>query len=669
MRWIFRIIGALVAVVVLAIAALFVIPTDRIAKIATDQFTAATGRALTIGGDVRPTIYPILGVRMQDVTLANADWASSTPMVRADALAVGVQLAPLFSGSVQIEEISAIGARVLLERRADGIGNWVFDGMARKEPQDTATSEGAPNLPSDFSLASAVLQDANLIWSDAVTGTEIALSDVDLTVMLPSLAGKASVDAGVSYNGERVTLKGQVSNIAGLLSGSVQPVDMALKAAGASVDLAGRVGLAPIAADVMLGVGVPNLAPLMRLAGTSAPSLPGGLGSNIRFDGQLIYANSGPGAVYLRDATARLAGNTLRLEADLTLSDIPNLTAKITAGDLNLSAFTTGGDNSEPAVTGTGWPRDRIDVSGLAALNARLTLAANSVDLGLAKLGAVDTVITLDDRRLVAFLNQVSAYGGGLSGQAVVNGRGGLSVGGDLKLSNIALQPLLVDLADQDRLVGTANGSLRYLAVGNSVYQLMQTLSGDGDIAIGQGEILGLDLAGMLRNLDASYRGEGSKTVFNGITASVSMAAGIATNPDLKLDAPLITATGAGTVNIAAQTLQYRFTPVALTGGSGISVPVIAEGPWNDLSFRPDLQALIDQNLAAEREAAEAAVRAQAEEALKRELGVDTQATDGNIEQAVRNRVDQQADQLRNQVEQQLQNELGNALRGLLGGN
>ena len=668
MRWIFRILGAIVAVIVLAVASLFVIPTDRIAKIATDQFTAATGRALTIGGDVRPTIYPVLGVRMEDITLANADWASATPMVRADALAVGVQLAPLFSGSVQIEEVSAIGAQVLLERRADGTGNWVFSGMGGSAAASDTSSAGG-GLPSDFSLGRAVLQDANLTWRDAVSGQTIALSDVDLNVTLPSLAGQARLEGGLTYNGERVTLNGQVTNIAGLLAGTVQPVDMAVTAAGASVDLDGRVGLSPIAADVMLGVGVPNLAPVMRLAGASAPALPGGLGSNIRFDGQLIYASDGPGAVYLRGATARLAGNTLRLEADLALSQIPNLTAKIAAQDLDLSAFTTGGGGSEPAVSGTGWPRDRIDVSGLGAANATVTLTANSVDLGLAKLGAIDTVLTLDDRRLVAALNQVSAYGGGLTGQAVVNGRGGLSIGGDLRLSSIALQPLLIDLADQDRLIGTANGALRYLAVGNSVHDLMQTLSGAGNISIGQGEILGLDLAGMLRNFDASYRGEGSKTVFNGITASVSMDAGIATNNDLKLDAPLITATGAGSVNIGAQTLQYRFTPVALTGGAGISVPVIAEGPWNDLSFRPDLEGLINQNLAAEREAAEAAVRAQAEEALKRELGVDVEAADGNVEEAFRDRVDQQADELRDQVQEQLQNEVGNALRGLFGGN
>ena len=169
----------------------------------------------------------------------------------------------------------------------------------------------------------------------------------------------------------------------------------------------------------------------------------------------------------------------------------------------------------------------------------------------------------------------------------------------------------------------------------------------------------------MLRNLDASYRGEGSKTVFNTITASTSITNGLASNSDLIFDAPLISATGEGTIDIGNQSLAYRLTPVALTGGAGISVPVIIEGPWSDLSFRPDLEALVNQNLAAEREALEEQLRTRAQEALERELGVDVEGAGGNVEQAVRDRVDEQADELRNQVEDQLREGLGR----LLGGN
>ena len=80
MRWIFRIVGALVLVAVLAIAALFVIPAERIAALAGDQFERATGRSMTISGDVRPSIWPTLGVRAEGVVIGNPAWVEDGPL-------------------------------------------------------------------------------------------------------------------------------------------------------------------------------------------------------------------------------------------------------------------------------------------------------------------------------------------------------------------------------------------------------------------------------------------------------------------------------------------------------------------------------------------------------------------------------------------------------------
>ena len=50
MRWIVRIVLTLVAVAVVAFGLLLLLPADRIARIATDKFETATGRAMTAGG-------------------------------------------------------------------------------------------------------------------------------------------------------------------------------------------------------------------------------------------------------------------------------------------------------------------------------------------------------------------------------------------------------------------------------------------------------------------------------------------------------------------------------------------------------------------------------------------------------------------------------------------
>ena len=76
---------------------------------------------------------------------------------------------------------------------------------------------------------------------------------------------------------------------------------------------------------------------------------------------------------------------------------------------------------------------------------------------------------------------------------------------------------------------------------------------------------------------------------------------GIVTNNDLALKSPLLRVTGAGTVDQPRRTVTYRLDPkLAATlqgqGGAGnvggLDVPVIVEGRWDALSFRPDLEAL-----------------------------------------------------------------------------
>jgi hypothetical protein len=82
-----------------------------------------------------------------------------------------------------------------------------------------------------------------------------------------------------------------------------------------------------------------------------------------------------------------------------------------------------------------------------------------------------------------------------------MNGRGGLSVGGDLKVAHMAMQPLLMDLADYERLIAVGDLRLKFLGVGNTMDAIMRSLSGDGSFTLGQGEILGLDLADALNQI------------------------------------------------------------------------------------------------------------------------------------------------------------------------
>lgn len=171
----------------------------------------------------------------------------------------------------------------------------------------------------------------------------------------------------------------------------------------------------------------------------------------------------------------------------------------------------------------------------------------------------------------------------------------------------------------------------------------------------------------MLRTLDPNFVGEGQKTIFDGVAASFTIQDGTLRNDDLKLTAPYLTATGAGTVGLGAQVLDYRITPTALTkadGTGGVKVPLQITGPWSAPRFGLDLKALADQELAEERARLEAAAeeavekaRADLEARAQQELGI-APVEGESLEDAARRR-----------AEEALRDSATEALQGILGGN
>ncbi|MGL6210569.1 MAG: AsmA-like C-terminal region-containing protein, partial [Paracoccaceae bacterium] len=269
---------------------------------------------------------------------------------------------------------------------------------------------------------------------------------------------------------------------------------------------------------------------------------------------------------------------------------------------------------------------------------------------------------------------RVTAYQGTLAGQFVVNARKGLSVGGDLSLTDLAVQPLLADLAGYDRLIGTGNLQLKFLGVGASLDAIMHSLEGSGALSLGKGELRGLDIAGMITTLDSGYVGEGQKTIFDGITASFAIAGGLLTNDDLSLAAPLITATGKGAVDLGAQTLDYRLQPTLLTGDQeGITVPLLISGAWANPSVKLDLEGMAAERLAEEAAKLEAAARERAAEleAKARERAKELEAEARAKLEAELGLVQQEGESLedaaRRRAEEALKEEAAKALGGLFG--
>jgi len=670
MRWIGRIILTLLTLAVVVVVGVFFIPTERIAAIASARFHEATGRTLTIKGDIRPTLYPHLGVRIADVAVSNAPWAGDAPMVRAEALSVGVAFAGLTSGNIRVEELRFVRPEIDLTRATDGRGNWELDPPATSPATTPATTQDtAPDTPgapteTSVSVDLAQITSGRVSFTDLASGQSYALNDVDATLRLPDAGGTAELSMSARMNGQAIKLSTTIDAFTSFLAGDVRAVAATAALGGSKIGFEGRAGLSPMAADGALEAGLSDMAALFAALGQAAPELPRGLGQTADIRAQFTLAPEG--SIHLRGAVIQLDQNRLTGDADLYFDEKPKLRARLAGGSMDLSALgmsaSGGGGNSSGSSGGssaaTGWPHETIDASALAALDGEIAIKLDGVDLGAAQLGGTELVARLNRARMVIDIARVAAYGGTVAGEFVVNNRSGLSVGGTLRFADMALQPLLKGFADYDRLVGRGTLNLKFLGVGSNVDAIMNSLSGSGTLAIGKGELLGLDLAGMLRNLDTSYRGAGQKTIFDRVQATFTMDKGVLSNSDLDFAAPVIRASGKGDVGLGAQTLNYRVTPVALQGADGtggISVPVIISGTWANPKFRPDLEGLIDNNFEEEKAKLEAEAKARleaekqkAKEKIADELGIEADAveTADDLEDALKDKAEKELKKL-----------------------
>lgn len=623
MRWIVRLIGVLVLLVVVFVGALLMLPGDRIARIAESQVKAQTGRDLSFTGDVNVTLWPVVGVKTGPVSLGNVS-PEDAPMFEAQSAAIGVDAMSLFGGPVRITKIEVDAPVVRLSRDAQGRGNWEF-GEATGDAVTAGSSEDARPITLDL------LKVTRASVSYTADGSELSLSDVDLTLRWPDPAGAAEMDLVLRPAASDVEVSAVVNQFSGFLKGQVQPVNVTLSTLGGKSSFAGRASMAGELAG-KADVALDKAAAFFAALGLEGISLPQGMGQNLGFTGDLTV--TADQRLSLRGGNLAFSGNALAIDADVNLAGVPQVNAKITGGQVSLAALTAGEAGSGQA--SDGWSSAPIDASGLAAFNGDVAFVADGVDLGDIQLGKTRTVLTVDRSRAVFDLREIQVFDGVLSGEFVLNNRSGLSVGGKLFAQQMELQPMLTALAGLDRLSGPMAAEVSFLASGASQQDLMNSLSGQGAIKLDKGSMRGINLDALMKT------GSGSgTTVFDSLGAKFTIDGGVLRNDDLLMLLPNYQAKGAGQIGIGARTIDYLFTPTALraNSGEGVAIPVRITGPWADPKIRPDLKAAIDLNFAEEKERVEQQVKDQVTQKLQEELGV-TAEEGQSVEDAVKDKVE-----------------------------
>ncbi|WP_422049446.1 AsmA family protein [Shimia sp.] len=639
--------GILAAVALLAVAAVVLVvalPGEKIAKLAADQVKAQTGRELAFEGEVGISWFPVLGVRTEAVTFANAAWSEQGPMFQAESAVIGVDVMAAMGGDIRIKTVELVAPDVILEVAQDGRANWELEagrGAASAEPTEPAaeaSSTEASSALSRITLERLVLSEARVRYVE--NGALVQdIAGLALELRWPEVTAPAQFSVSAAPFGEEIAAEATVTDPLRLFRGANTRVSLALNAAGGRAGFEGQFGLAPEASG-RLEVEASDGAAFLAALGAGGIDGPLAASGDVTLTRERLFS--------LRGGSLEALGNALTLQADVDLNGVrPKVAAQVAtrrlqlAGSAQPAETTSAGGGAE---TG-GWSKDPIDASALNFVDGTISFAAEEMDLGGIVLGKTRATVEIENARAVATINEMAAFGGTVQGTFVANNRNGLSVRGDLTAAQIGLKPFLSATADIDRFTGSADARGTFLSSGNTLDALMNAMSGEGNLSVGRGTIDGIDLDRLLRG-DVT----GGTTVFDNMAASWTISEGVLSNQDLVMGLPRLAATGAGTVGLGLQTIDYLFTPqVRGQDGPALMVPVKIRGSWHNPSIVPDLEAAIKSGFQADLDAIEDSVK----EAVQGELGL--QAEEGqSTEDAIKDK---------------LENEAKKGLLNLLGGN
>jgi uncharacterized protein involved in outer membrane biogenesis len=178
----------------------------------------ATGRKLSIGG-ISASLFPWVGVQLDDVKLANRTDFSSNDFLAVQRLHIKLALLPLFRKEVEIKQFEVVSPKVYLERHADGETNW-GDLVAGESGKAAATTEqqadnGAAPLLAALNAESISLKGGEFTWVDAGKNP-VVLSDLDLLLQDVQLERPISAHISGKLSGNAFNIDAKVGPIGDL---------------------------------------------------------------------------------------------------------------------------------------------------------------------------------------------------------------------------------------------------------------------------------------------------------------------------------------------------------------------------------------------------------------------------------------------------------------------
>lgn len=718
MRRILKVLGLVFGtIVVLFIAvlvgvAMLIDPNDYKGQI-TAAVNEATGRTLTLEGDLDLKLFPRIGIGMGAAELSNADGFGAAPFARIEGAELRVGLLPLLSRRVEIDRANLTGLRLNLARNAAGTTNW--DDLAQSgdaaapAPAAPAADNGGREV--NISVDSITIRDAEVSWQDALAGQNWRLSNFNLEASDFDPGRPFPLAIGFTLAGDdlAVTVASRMRAQVSLAEQTYRLNDLAVELEGEGAGWPGGSGEVELAFSsftanldeqslVLEGLVLDMLGLTVRgnLVGQDVMdslSLAGRIEiddfdpryvMNI-FDAAIETADPdvlkrasaaaefyyGANAMGMRDMSFRLDDSTLTGAAGVRNERIE---FNLAVDAINIDRYLPPPADPSDAPAADEGSVDEVDLplDPLRNFNASGNLALRETQfLGLQFTEANFALAASNGRMTISPTGRL--YGGRMDGEISVAVQGDAGrLGLRANLSNVDMMGIARDYLKMETLEGTGNVRLDLAAVGSKVGEIKQDLDGTASVAITDGAWLGIDVWHSVMTARARLTGpavpaiEGPpRTSFQRVAIGGTVENALLTTSEFAGVLPFAALSGTGTVHLLTMALDLRAQAGLVDGPvlqqdpvfarlAGINFPLRITGSLDAPSILPDLSGIGSMLSGAIRGAAEAEVDTAVNEAREQ--------TNQELEEA-RQEADQEVDEAVDEAQDRLRNRLRDALR------
>lgn len=293
LRWTgFLVIGGVAAGIAGAVALMIYAPVDLVRDRLVAEVKARTGRDLVIGGRPKVSLWPNIAISVADVSLSNPPGMAGAPLLAMPRLDATIQLWPLLSKQVLVDQLVLQSPRITLTTDAQGRRNWDFADTWPTLPRRVQFAKvGAPDLndlPEElrafasgatdaarvaragskdgFALGRVRIMDGTLTHvgltqRDGRRGQSDEVSAIDMSIEAGDVKGPLQAAGTLVWNGEGVRLDTRVMPLQAMLNGTPAQTTLALSSARGQMSFTGTLtgGAAPRLEGIMTGK-APSLA-------------------------------------------------------------------------------------------------------------------------------------------------------------------------------------------------------------------------------------------------------------------------------------------------------------------------------------------------------------------------------------------------------------------------